>query len=108
MDTSRLFSLEGRTALVTGGSRGIGRMIAEGYISQGARVYITARKQEACDATAAEPSRRGPGAPTPPGSTPPLAGGGPPPPPPPSSPGVVTACPCPPTSPRQKGWQTSS
>ena len=45
MDTSRLFSLEGRTALITGGSRGIGRMIAEGYLAQGARVYITARKK---------------------------------------------------------------
>ena len=59
MDTSRLFSLEGRTALITGGSRGIGRMIAEGYVSRGARVYITARKREACDATAAELSEVG-------------------------------------------------
>ena len=59
MDTDRLFSLEGRTALVTGGSRGIGRMIAEGFISRGARVYITARKREACDATAAELSQAG-------------------------------------------------
>ena len=59
MDTSRLFSLEGRTALITGGSRGIGRMIAEGYIAQGARVYINARKKEACDATAAELSEAG-------------------------------------------------
>jgi NAD(P)-dependent dehydrogenase (short-subunit alcohol dehydrogenase family) len=59
MDTGRLFSLEGRTALITGGSRGIGRMIAEGYLSQGARVYITARKREACDAAAAELSQAG-------------------------------------------------
>lgn len=59
MDTSRLFSLEGRTALITGGSRGIGRMIAEGFLAQGARVYITARKREACDATAAELSQYG-------------------------------------------------
>jgi NAD(P)-dependent dehydrogenase (short-subunit alcohol dehydrogenase family) len=49
-----LFSLEGRTALVTGGSRGIGRMIAAGFLRQGARVYISARKAEACDRTAAE------------------------------------------------------
>lgn len=59
MDTSTLFSLEGRTALVTGGSRGIGRMIAEGLIRQGAKVYITARKAEACDATANELSELG-------------------------------------------------
>ena len=54
MDLSSLFSLEGRVALVTGGSRGIGRMITEGLLSQGATVYITARKEEACRTTAAE------------------------------------------------------
>lgn len=54
MDLSSLFSLEGRVALVTGGSRGIGRMITEGLLSQGATVYITARKEEACRTTATE------------------------------------------------------
>ncbi|HEY9218535.1 MAG TPA: SDR family NAD(P)-dependent oxidoreductase, partial [Phenylobacterium sp.] len=54
-----LFSLEGRTALVTGGSRGIGRMIAAGFIAQGAKVYISARKADACNQTAEELSRDG-------------------------------------------------
>ena len=60
MDTSQMFSLQGRSALITGGSRGIGRMIAEGFLRQGARVYISARKAEACDATAKELSAIGP------------------------------------------------
>ena len=54
-----LFSLAGRTALITGGSRGIGRMIAAGFIAQGARVYISSRKAAACEETAAELSRNG-------------------------------------------------
>jgi NAD(P)-dependent dehydrogenase (short-subunit alcohol dehydrogenase family) len=57
---SELYSLAGRTALITGGSRGIGRMIAEGFLRQGARVYISARKAEACDAAAREMSALGP------------------------------------------------
>ena len=50
-----LFSLDGRVALVTGGSRGIGRMIVSGFLAQGAaKVYITARKAGPCEDTAKE------------------------------------------------------
>ena len=55
-----LFSLEGRVALVTGGSRGIGKMIAQGFLEQGAKVYISARKAPVCDQTAEELSKIGP------------------------------------------------
>ena len=55
-----LFSLSGRSALITGGSRGIGRMIAAGFLKAGARVYISARKAEACNTTAAELAALGP------------------------------------------------
>jgi NAD(P)-dependent dehydrogenase (short-subunit alcohol dehydrogenase family) len=56
---NNLFSLQGRVALVTGGSRGIGHMIAQGFLSQGAKVYISARKADACDAAAKELSAFG-------------------------------------------------
>jgi len=54
-----LFSLEGRVALITGGSRGIGKMIAKGFIAHGARVYISSRKADACEETAKELSQDG-------------------------------------------------
>jgi NAD(P)-dependent dehydrogenase (short-subunit alcohol dehydrogenase family) len=54
-----LFSIKDKVALVTGGSRGIGLMIARGYVEAGAKVYISARKREACDQVAAELSEVG-------------------------------------------------
>ncbi|HYW73568.1 MAG TPA: SDR family NAD(P)-dependent oxidoreductase, partial [Pyrinomonadaceae bacterium] len=54
-----LFSIAGKTALVTGGSRGIGAMIARGYVEAGAKVYISARKAQACDETARQLSEIG-------------------------------------------------
>ncbi len=57
--SSDLFSLAGKVAVVTGGSRGIGAMIAGGLVRAGCRVYITARKAAACDAMAAELSAFG-------------------------------------------------
>jgi NAD(P)-dependent dehydrogenase (short-subunit alcohol dehydrogenase family) len=56
---SSLFSVSGKVAVVTGGSRGIGAMIASGLVRAGCRVYITARKAAECDAKAAELSAFG-------------------------------------------------
>lgn len=47
-----LFSVQGKIAVITGGSRGIGEMIAAGFLANGAKVYISSRKAEACEATA--------------------------------------------------------
>jgi NAD(P)-dependent dehydrogenase (short-subunit alcohol dehydrogenase family) len=54
MDFNKLFSLEGRVALGTGGQRGIGAMITEGFLNQGAKVYISGRKADQGEAAAAE------------------------------------------------------
>jgi NAD(P)-dependent dehydrogenase (short-subunit alcohol dehydrogenase family) len=54
-----LFSIAGKTALVTGGGRGIGRMIAGGFVAAGARTYISSRNAAVCDEVAAELSEVG-------------------------------------------------
>jgi NAD(P)-dependent dehydrogenase (short-subunit alcohol dehydrogenase family) len=59
MSLDDLFSVAGKTVLVTGGSRGIGLMIAQGFVGCGARVYVASRNAEACDAVAAELSKAG-------------------------------------------------
>lgn len=61
LNINSLFAVTGKTAVVTGGSRGIGKMIASGFVENGIKTYITARKANACEATAAELSARGPG-----------------------------------------------
>ena len=59
MKLSDLFSVEGKVALVSGGTRGIGLMIARGFVENGVRTYICSRKPEACAKAEAELSRYG-------------------------------------------------
>ncbi|CAL1713741.1 unnamed protein product [Somion occarium] len=56
-----LFDVSGKVVLVTGGSRGIGKMIATGFVSNGAKVYISSRSAKDCEATAKELNELGPG-----------------------------------------------
>jgi len=57
LTTNDLFSVSGKVVLVTGGSRGIGEMIAAGFLANGAKVYISSRKADVCAATAARLSQ---------------------------------------------------
>ncbi|HWK01321.1 MAG TPA: SDR family NAD(P)-dependent oxidoreductase [Xanthobacteraceae bacterium] len=59
MKIEQLFGVRGKVAIVTGGSRGIGEMIARAYVENGAKVYITARKAEEAEKTARELSQSG-------------------------------------------------
>jgi len=59
MTASDLFDIAGKTALVTGGSRGIGKMIAAGFVDAGVKVYISSRKADVCEKVAAELSQKG-------------------------------------------------
>jgi len=56
---NELFAVTNKVAVVTGGSRGIGKMISQGFVENGIRTYITARKAKACDETAKELSELG-------------------------------------------------
>jgi NAD(P)-dependent dehydrogenase (short-subunit alcohol dehydrogenase family) len=59
VDIESLFSVKDKVALVTGGSRGIGLMMTEGLVSAGAKVYISSRKAEVCEAEAERLSQFG-------------------------------------------------
>ncbi|WVQ80567.1 hypothetical protein IAT38_002672 [Cryptococcus sp. DSM 104549] len=61
MDVNTLFGVKDKVVLVTGGGRGIGEMIAEGYVTNGAKVYIASRTQEAVEKTAERLTKLGPG-----------------------------------------------
>src|SRR6188472_4378551 len=59
MKVEEIFSVRNKVALITGGSRGLGEMMARAYVENGAKVYITARKADACNALAKELSAIG-------------------------------------------------
>ncbi|KAI8388360.1 uncharacterized protein BYT42DRAFT_559842 [Radiomyces spectabilis] len=61
MDIKNLFSVKDKVVLVTGGSRGIGEMIATGFVAAGANVYITSRSADVCEKVAKQLTEKGPG-----------------------------------------------
>ncbi|KAK3309105.1 uncharacterized protein B0T15DRAFT_129856 [Chaetomium strumarium] len=61
MDIESLFSVKDKVVLVTGGAKGVGRMISEAFVRNGAKVYISSRDAAACDAACAELNNSLPG-----------------------------------------------
>ena len=59
LEINNLFSVKGKTVLITGGSRGIGLMMASTFVKNGAKVYISSRNAEVCQAVEAELSKIG-------------------------------------------------
>ncbi|RLN20133.1 hypothetical protein BBJ28_00011497 [Nothophytophthora sp. Chile5] len=58
---TKLFDVKGKVVVITGGGRGIGKMMADGFVQNGATVYIASRSLAACEATAKELNAKGPG-----------------------------------------------
>ena len=61
MDVSNLFNVKNKVVVVSGGGKGIGRMISEGFVRAGAKVYISSRDAASCDAAVKELNAAGPG-----------------------------------------------
>jgi len=61
MDASSLFNVKDKVVLVTGGAKGIGRMISEGFVTNGAKVYISSRDAKACEQACKELNALGKG-----------------------------------------------
>ncbi|OCK83175.1 dehydrogenase with different specificitie [Lepidopterella palustris CBS 459.81] len=61
MDISTLFGVKDKVVLVTGGAKGIGRMISEGFVQNGAKVYISSRDAKACEQACKELNALGKG-----------------------------------------------
>ncbi|KAJ2307395.1 hypothetical protein IWW52_006059, partial [Coemansia sp. RSA 2704] len=61
MESQTLFSVKNKVVVITGGGSGIGLMISQGFVKNGAKVYITSRKAQVLEKTAKELTEQGPG-----------------------------------------------